>query len=111
MIPNYNHNYICTYKSETKTDYQEDFLNIFKLKEYDEEIISQTVKNLWNYIYETTQDEIFRNVIKELCVDENGFVYLFSYDYLDISHLCFQNLLIYGYVKEENINKLKALIK
>jgi hypothetical protein len=93
--------------------YREDLLNIFCVTEYSDDAINKSIQDLYKHVVEN-------NDIKECSLQlaarylnqdiEFGLMILFSYDYMNLSHICISEFLEIGIINEENIRKLKSAI-
>jgi len=126
----YDTTIICTYntneifeKNDTIADYDRKFirdaiyrqelLNIFGIEEFNEKEIDLALHDLYEKIKECKE---LKECILKLCGDfmssdqELGLMFLFSYDYMHLSHICISEFLETGKISEDNILKLKKLI-
>lgn len=93
--------------------YRQEFLNIFRLEKYDENEMNNSIHELYERIKNCKElnecmiklSEHFLSLDKEI-----GLMFLFSYDYMYIAHVCVCEYLLSGVVSEDNINKLKSII-
>jgi hypothetical protein len=127
----YNTKIICTYNTpevfldtDIITDYEKDFirnaiyrqelLNIFEMENNNEILLNNNLTILYdkikdcNILLNCTQLAIQKLSIP--CDIENGFCFLFSYDYMDLTHICISEFLETGIISEKNILKLKDKI-
>ena len=93
--------------------YRQEFLNIFGIVEFNEKEIEHAIHDL----YEKTKDcKELKECMVKLCGDfmrsdeELGLMFLFSYDFMYISHICISEFLDTGKISEEKFLKLKTLI-
>ena len=93
--------------------YKEDLLNIFHVKEYNDEAINEGLK----YLYKKTRgnqdlkDCSLKLAGRYLNQDfEIGLMILFSYDYMHLSHICISEFLETGIISEENMSKLREAV-
>jgi len=129
----YNTNYNCIYlKEDLFTDsesyeitdenrdmirddlYRNDFLNVFNLDSYNEDVIGK--------LFDELHDEIINcDLLKEyMCkfgreydIENNtnfSIIFLFSFEHLYFFHPCICDYLIHGYISEVNVNNLKAQV-
>ena len=95
--------------------YQTDYLQLFGLVEFDYNVINAEMKK----IYET--DGVKTNVRLQECIKkaanmfltedlELGFMVLFSYDYLFVTHLCICDVLENGSIQEKHLDLLTKLL-
>jgi len=126
----YNTTIVCTYNTNEifeKTDeisecdkkfirdviYRQELLDILGIEEYNEKEIDNTLRDLYEKIKECKE---LKECIIKLCgdfmsLDEVlGLMFLFSYDYMYMSHICICEFLHSGKISQDNILKLKALI-
>jgi len=129
----YNTNYNCIYLKEdlfTDTEgysltdenkdmirddlYRNDFLNVFYLDNYDEDIMGKVFNELHEQFIKF---DLFKEYMCKFAKDYNmenntnlSIIFLFSFDSLYYFHPCICDYLNYGYVTEENINQLKCQI-
>ena len=94
--------------------YKNDLLHIFDLDDFDEEIFYSMVNDLYNTMQKHTE---FRDICvkmsnRYLILDgQFGFTLLYSYDYLEITHICVSEYLETGNISKDNIEKLKNKIE
>jgi len=127
----YNTKVICTYntneifqETDNVNDYDETFirdaiyrqelLDIFSIEEYDEILLNESIHDL----YEKIDDcEELKECMVKVAADftsldeELGLLFLYAYDYMYSTHICVSEFLETGKVSQENILKLKELIK
>lgn len=125
----YNIDYHCTYTDLNEYNdlveqfnkefvedllYKNDILNIFQIKDYNDDVISCSLKNIYNKI---GNNEIIRMCIKKI-LDLNpffendeftAFMMFFAFENLHICHPCLCELLKTGNVSHENLTKLNKL--
>lgn len=123
----YNSKYICSYndddvilpednvdecdKSFIRTAiYRSDFLSIFELEDFNDEIINKSIHDLYEKI--KTSEELYfcmKEVSKSFITDdcEMGLMMLFSFDFLYLSHPCICEFLETGQISETKIELLK----
>jgi hypothetical protein len=93
--------------------YNEDFLNIFDIDRYDDEIINERISFLYKKI-EIQPDlkecmlKLAANFLSEDI--EIGLMLLFSYDYMYMSHKCICEFINSGQISEKNISELRNAI-
>lgn len=93
--------------------YNEDFLNIFDIDRYDDEIINERISALYKKI-EIQPDlkecmlKLAANFLSEDI--EIGLMLLFSYDYMYMSHKCICEFINSGQISEKNISELRNAI-
>ena len=108
--------FICTYKRH-ELEYQEDmyrkqFLQAFDIDRWDDVIIEDSTKKLYDTICEKESlDEIFDRVNRSAKFSsivpflENNydlFKLLFTYELFDLSHNCFRDILDNGKISDNN---------
>lgn len=94
--------------------YREEFLNIFGLYEYDETKIDEALNELYEKIKECKElkECMLKLASQIMSLDEEiGILFLFSYDYMYLSHICICEFLETGQISQDNISKLKTEIK
>ena len=94
--------------------YREEFLNIFGLYEYDETKIDEALNELYEKIKECKElkECMLKLASNIMSLDEEiGLLFLFSYDYMYLSHICICEFLETGQISQDNISKLKREIK
>lgn len=127
----YNINIVCTYNEDyifeptdelTEYDkvfirdaiYRQELLNIFELKEYDSVKMDEAFSSLYKQIefYEPLQEITQKLAGEIMCEDkEVGMIILYSFDYMYVTHICISELLNTGKISDENMDKLKKIIK
>ena len=127
----YNTKFICTYHSEDIFNnqdfinyndenfirdaiYRQEILEIFNMKEYNENEMDNNLKNLYNNIKNCNElkEIMIKLASSYISTDEVlGLIFLFAYDYMYISHLCISEYLENGKISEDNLLKLKSIIK
>jgi len=93
--------------------YREDFLNIFGLEEYNEREIDEAMCELYEKIKECKElkECMLKSASQIMSLDEEfGLLFLFSYDYMYLSHICISEFLETGQISQDNISKLKSKI-
>jgi hypothetical protein len=92
--------------------YRSELLEAFQLEEYNDDIIIEKM----NHFYASLKDhELLKPIYKKLAAkllceeEEVGFMFLFSYDYFCLMHLCICDFLEIGYLSNDNVN-IKKLI-
>ena len=100
----------CDYTNDD--EYRDTYLKIFKLDNFDEEVINNQLANIKNII---VKEDIFRELLIKsaghyLTEDlDIGLMILFSYDYLKDFTQCLNDFIIHS--KTEKINELIKKIK
>ena len=93
--------------------YKEDLLNIFGIQEFNEEIINNSLTILYHVLKTNTR---LLNCMKKLAgriISENaelGLVFLYSFDYMERTHMCVCEFLETGNISEKNIELLENII-
>lgn len=93
--------------------YRNDILYIFDLDDYNESEIQKKIEYVYNIVI---KNELFKEIIIKIGnsygITETyiGFMLLFSFNYLYLIHPCICDYILYGEIKEENLNKLKSEI-
>ena len=103
----------CEKQYVRDTLYKEDLLNIFCVKEYLDEEINLCISNLYKKVRDNQdiKECSLKLASKYLNDDfEIGLMILFSYDYMNLSHICICEFLENGKISEENISKLRTAI-
>ena len=114
----YDFNMICTYKlmdneEDKKIMYQIQLLQLFHLKKFDVDILSDNV----NKLYETFKEN--KNIIElinnnphksQLLNDNLVFQTFFSFDTLDIFHKCLQDIKNKNRISQSNKEELLKLL-
>ena len=128
----YNTKYVCQYNSpdvfldtdeineETKDQirnilYRNDLLYIFNIEDFDEQIIGKAMDELYEKVKKNNQfykllQRVSNKTIGHSVNDEIGLLFLYSFDYLYVSHICISEFLETGEFSETNIEKLYNLI-
>ena len=126
----YNTKYMCIYNSKDvflDTDevtisekdcilnilYRQDILSIFELEDFDEKVINDCIFELYEKV--KTNFKIKKIMIhfaeQMLSNDEKlGFLIMYSFDYLYITHKCISQFLETGDISEENINEFDKIV-
>ena len=123
----YDTRFICTYKQKEMEDiaddlYRSQFLQAFKLKEWDDKIITERTDLLFN-IMEEHLIEIFTQMkvgntkfshmllfMGECLTNSNLFRVFFVYDLFDIFHRCTCDVVNNGNIKEEHYTMFKNAV-
>lgn len=127
----YNTKFICTYNNPLEVFlesdnisnkekelicdiiYRQELLNILGMEEYNIKMIDRVLKDVYNKIKKNNElrECMLKLAEKFMSNDEEfGLMIMFSFDYMDLSHICISEFLETGKIKEENIQKLKSLI-
>jgi hypothetical protein len=123
----YNTEYTCTYKSfletyegtaeekEYKTDilYKTDLLSILNVEEFEEDIVNNAIEEVYEKIKDNVELKIcmLRLASDFMSTDEVfGLMLLFSFDYLNYTHICICELLKTNTISPDNIKMLKDTI-
>lgn len=129
---NYNVTHDCDYKlflnddafEEGETDeekecirtllYQKDFLRIFNMTEFDDDIANKNIRNLFKHVTKSDEISWCMNEIAKKSIFQNkeiGLMMLYSFDYMYLSHLCISEYIKNGCISETNLNNLKKAIQ
>ena len=103
----------CAKQYVRDTLYREDLLNIFCVKEYNDEAINECIQYVYNNVKQNQdlKDCSLKLASKYLNQDfEIGLMILFSYDYMNLTHICISEFLDNGKISEENITKLRSVV-
>lgn len=128
----YNTQMECTYNTEgvfLETDvltddekifvrdaiYRQEMLNIFKMEEYNEDIMNYRIHLLYELVKDCCQINSIMEYLSEYYTDsgdvtfdeEFGLTILYAYDYMDLTHVCVSEYLLHGTVNETHISNLK----
>ena len=115
----YNYSINITYltlpDSEQDTAYRKELLSVFNLKQYNDTIISNTIKNLYDKYKNISQlKELLKLDINTIPIELNEqtkFTFLFSFETFFYTHKCLQNLNKYNKINNDNFLKLKNIIQ
>jgi hypothetical protein len=99
--------------------YKQDLLNIFGLSEFDEEAINDEIHQLYKKVIK--HDDVKNIAIKNIAIKlankcmttdpEIGFILLFSFDYLYITHTAICEFLDSGTISDTTIQQLDNIIE
>jgi hypothetical protein len=114
-MENYNTKYVCTYSQEDENDdpYRQDLLNIFGIQEFNEEIINNSLTILFHTL---KQNERMLKCMKQLAsriISEDaeiGMVFLYSFGYMENTHICVCEFLETGNISGKTIELLENII-
>ena len=114
-MENYNTKYVCTYSDLDEDDepYRRDLLNIFGIQEFNEEIINNSLTILFHML---KKNERMVKCMKQLAarvISENaelGMVFLYSFGYMERTHMCVCEFLETGSISEKTIELLENII-
>jgi hypothetical protein len=121
----YNTKHICIYNSNDiflDTDvvtisekdcilnilYRQDILSIFELEDFDEKILNQCIFELYEKVKENLKlRKIMIHLAEQLMSNDEkiGFLIMYSFDYLYVTHKYISDFLETGDISEENLNK------
>jgi hypothetical protein len=93
--------------------YKQDILSIFGLDEFDETELNINVHKLYERI--TPNEKLTSLALKAAALvmsmdQELGFLVLFSFDYLYVTHDCMKDFLKSGSISDKNMSRLEQLI-
>ena len=106
-IENYDENYTRDFF------YKADLLSIFEMEEFDENIINIKINKLYEKIkYVKELSECIMKLSNKYFSTDNilGFMMLYSYDYMHLTHLCVSDYLENGEINETNLFNLKSIL-
>ena len=126
----YNTKFVCTYntpdvffETDDITDTQRDFireviyrqelLNILGIEEFNEEEIHKELGEVYEKIKDYPKLKECMNKLAENFMSTDaamGFLVLFVYDYMYVTHVCISEFLDTGEISDTNVEKLKAII-
>ena len=132
IITMYNTKYVCQYNSpdvfletddineETKDQirnilYRNDLLYIFDMDDFDEHIIGEAINELYEKIkinnkFFTLMQLVSNKIIGSQSNAGIGLLFLYSFDYLYITHVCVSEFLETGEISATNIANLYNLV-
>jgi hypothetical protein len=93
--------------------YRQELLNIFGLEEYNKELFSDKITELYDLIKDN--DDLQKCMIELAGQLDNtdktiGLLIMFSYDFMYLSHKCISELLGVGHISEPSLKKLESNI-
>ena len=93
--------------------YKQDILSIFSLDEFNETELNINVHKLYERI--TPNEKLTNIALKAAALvismdEELGFLVLFSFDYLYVTHDCIKDFFKSGSISDKNMNRLEELI-
>uniref|UniRef100_A0A6C0KYQ4 Uncharacterized protein n=1 Tax=viral metagenome TaxID=1070528 RepID=A0A6C0KYQ4_9ZZZZ len=119
----YDTKFICTYQNHFNDEnidnnlsnqlYQEDFLKVFGIEDYSDEIINVTINKLHTKLSKIeNMNCILKKLAKKFMSEDTeiGLMVGFSYDYFYLLHPCICDLLEKDEITDSNYNLLKNLI-
>jgi hypothetical protein len=126
----YNTKHICIYNSNDiflDTDevtsfekdcilnilYRQDILSIFELEDFDEKILNQCIFELYEKVKENLKlRKIMIYLAEQLMSDDEkmGFLIMYSFDYLYVTHKCISEFLETGIISKENLNEFAKIV-
>jgi hypothetical protein len=107
-----NKDEVCTHTSDIV--YQENFLDAFHLKKYDENVVGNQQTLLLDLLIKREEfGVVLSNLSKKLNIDDDEFlfIYLFSYQLFYLTHELICKFLVYGEISSELIEKINAEIE
>ena len=114
----YNYSVNVHYKNVKYNDnlYRKQLLEVFELKEYDDDVISKKMKQLYNKIKDYSQIKQIITLLKQFKYakifivneeEENLYlIFMFSFEYFDLFHNCLKELHKDNVISDETFNKL-----
>ena len=114
----YNYSINVHYKNVKYNDnlYRKQLLEVFDLKEYDDDVISKQMKKLYNKIKDYPQIKQIITLLKQFKYakifivneeEENLYlIFMFSFEYFDLFHNCLKELNKDNVISDETFNKL-----
>ena len=114
----YNYSVNVHYKNVKYNDnlYRKQLLEVFELKEYDDDAISKKMKQLYNKIKDYSQIKQIITLLKQFKYakifivneeEENLYlIFMFSFEYFDLFHNCLKELNKDNVISDETFNKL-----
>lgn len=117
----YNYSTNVKYKNQNENGlYRKQLLEAFNLKEYDDDVISKKMKELYNKIKDYSQIKQIITLLKQFKYakifivneeEENLYlIFMFSFEYFDLFHNCLKELNENNVISDKIFNKLlKAL--
>ena len=126
----YNITYICTYNEDNIFNdednisqhdkefirdalYRQDILNIFKIDEFNQELLNEKILVLFEKIKKSKQLNPLIQKLSDFFMSDDlllGFMVLFTFDYLYVSHPCICEFLETEKISEVNLKKLNSII-
>jgi hypothetical protein len=91
--------------------YRQELLDIFDIKEYNEQKMNTAICDLYNIINDCQElKECIIKVANKLMIEDTeefGLMILYSFDFMYLTHICVSEFLENGKITENNISKLK----
>lgn len=93
--------------------YRQELLNVLGIKEYNIKLIDQVLNDLYNKIKINSD---FRECMLKLAQkfmsndEEFGLMIMFSFDYMNLTHICISEFLETGLINKEHMQNLKSAI-
>jgi len=126
----YNTKYVCIYNSKDvflDTDevtnsekdcilnilYRQDILSIFELEDFDEKVINDCIFELYEKVKINSKiKKVMIHLAEQIMPNDEklGFLIMYSFDYLYITHKCISQFLETGDISEENINEFDKIV-
>ena len=114
-MENYNTKYVCNYSDADEDDqpYRRDLLNIFGIEEFNEEIINNSLTILFHMLKTNIRLlECMKKLAGKIISEdpEIGLVFLYSFGYMERTHMCVCEFLETGSISEKTIELLENII-
>ena len=126
----YNTKYICIYNSKDiflDTDevtssekdcilnilYRQDILSIFELEDFDKKLLNQCIFEVYEKVKNNLKlQKIMIHLSEQIMFNDEkmGFLIMYSFDYLYVTHKCISEFLERGEISEENINEFIKIL-
>jgi hypothetical protein len=126
----YNTKYVCIYNSNDvflDTDevtnsekdcilnilYRQDILSIFELEEFDEKLLNQCIFELYEKVkIDSKIKKIMLHLAEKMMSNDEklGFLIMYSFDYLYVTHKCISQILESGDISEEYVNEFYKIL-
>jgi len=126
----YNTKFVCTYHTpevflETdnitneekefirNTIYRQELLYILGIEDYNEVEINKAMNEIYNKAKQHSELKKCMNKLAEQFMkadEEIGLMFLFSYDYMHLTHICISELFETGKISDKNIGNLEKVL-